>query len=449
MEFYEKFFGKLFFVALITIFLFGLITFGQIAAEEEGKSLNLWLVTDIHHLSPTLYEVGDKIQYMQDTAAGLEIYHSADRLEALVYAIDQAEPKPDGLIVSGDLTFNGELASIKDLAVVFKRIEDLGVPVYTMPGNHDLANGWARGFTKDDLFKTAQIMPEDFESLMADFGYKTALSKDPQSRSYTVDLDQKNRLFMVDSNIYEGQENTNPPQAGGRISETTMAWLDQELAQAQADGRHVIFVLHHNAFNHFKGFEGTFAIDNWADLEQLLDRYHMAVTFCGHIHAQNIGRRTTASGLDRYDVATGSFAVYPNSVGHIVMDDQGLTYDSQVLDVADWAQASGQTDNDLLNYPVYIEQVYQAANRVKLAESVYTDNYLSDQAPKDEIVAFIGRLNQYFFAGTVSEHKDELAADYAKYEPYLAETKAFFLTQYPQMILKEADKDNKYLQVDW
>lgn len=141
---------------------------------EAGPSGTYWLITDIHHLSPDLYKPGDRIQAMQASAAGLDIFQSSARLQALVYQVKEADPRPQAIIVAGDLTFNGERASLEDLAHYFHQIEDLGVPVYVIPGNHDISNGWARGFYSDSSYPVDQVTADQFATTMSDFGYQEA-----------------------------------------------------------------------------------------------------------------------------------------------------------------------------------------------------------------------------------------------------------------------------------
>lgn len=45
------------------------------------------------------------------------------------------------LLAAGDLTFNGEKLSHETVAGLFEEIEAAGVPVLTLPGNHDVNNG--------------------------------------------------------------------------------------------------------------------------------------------------------------------------------------------------------------------------------------------------------------------------------------------------------------------
>ncbi len=76
-------------------------------------------------------------------------------MEALVAQVEQERPK--ALLVSGDLTFNGEYQSFVDLANFFKQIESFGTKVLVEPGNHDIADGWARKFIGEQNYKTRQL----------------------------------------------------------------------------------------------------------------------------------------------------------------------------------------------------------------------------------------------------------------------------------------------------
>ena len=48
------------------------------------------------------------------------------------------EAHPDALILSGDLSLNGEKANHLEFAEKLRKIKDAGIPVYVIPGNHDI-----------------------------------------------------------------------------------------------------------------------------------------------------------------------------------------------------------------------------------------------------------------------------------------------------------------------
>ena len=58
-------------------------------------------------------------------------------LEAFIDEV--IELHPDALVLGGDVTFNGEKQSHIDLSERLRRVQDAGVQVLMMPGNHDLS----------------------------------------------------------------------------------------------------------------------------------------------------------------------------------------------------------------------------------------------------------------------------------------------------------------------
>lgn len=107
--------------------------------KELSSTDEIWVITDPHYLSPELHDQDVAFQKMQNTAAGKDLVYSKERMEALVAQVESERPKV--LIVSGDMTFNGEYQSFIELAEFFKHIEALGTTVLVEPGNHDIADG--------------------------------------------------------------------------------------------------------------------------------------------------------------------------------------------------------------------------------------------------------------------------------------------------------------------
>ncbi|MFQ8842968.1 MAG: metallophosphoesterase family protein [Clostridium fessum] len=53
---------------------------------------------------------------------------------------DMKEEDPDLLILSGDLTLDGEKASHEELAELLEGLSEAGIEVAVIPGNHDINN---------------------------------------------------------------------------------------------------------------------------------------------------------------------------------------------------------------------------------------------------------------------------------------------------------------------
>ena len=108
--------------------------------------------------------------------------------------------KPEALILTGDLTFNGELLSHAALAEKLRAVEAAGVPVYVLPGNHDLDNPNAAAFSGESYRLVPSASAEDFRRIYADFGFDEALGLDGDSLSYSARLNDGTRLLMLDFN---------------------------------------------------------------------------------------------------------------------------------------------------------------------------------------------------------------------------------------------------------
>ena len=94
----------------------------------SGLGETLITATDLHFLAPTLTDHGAFFNQLIENSDGKVISYSEECLEAFV---DQViARKPDVLILSGDLTFNGERESHEALVQKLARIERADIPVF-------------------------------------------------------------------------------------------------------------------------------------------------------------------------------------------------------------------------------------------------------------------------------------------------------------------------------
>ena len=97
--------------------------------------IELIVATDLHYLSPSIVERGEVFEKVYLGGDGKQMNYMSEIPDAFIE--DVIKEKPDGLILSGDLTFNGEKKSHEELVEKFKKVEKSGVPVMVIPGNHD------------------------------------------------------------------------------------------------------------------------------------------------------------------------------------------------------------------------------------------------------------------------------------------------------------------------
>ena len=171
-----------------------------------------------------------------------------ENLRAVVAHINAQVPRPDMVIVSGDITDQGDLASAR---YARSMLDALDMPYYVVPGNHDTRAVILEAFA-----------PDHCRADMADF------------ISYTVETHDI-RLIALDSTIAGAP--------GGALCPARLKWLAQTLAE-QPDTPSLIF-LHHPPIkcgvpeSDTDGFIGALEFANLIHAQSNILR----VT-CGHIH---------------------------------------------------------------------------------------------------------------------------------------------------------------------
>ena len=121
---------------------------------------------------------------MIENADGKAMKYIEELTEAFVSQI--IESGPDALILSGDLSFNGERESHLMLAEKLRRVEDAGIPVLVIPGNHDLDSSKAAAFIGDGYSRVDSVNMREFEEIYADLGFNQALSRTSKPGHYPL-----------------------------------------------------------------------------------------------------------------------------------------------------------------------------------------------------------------------------------------------------------------------
>ena len=97
----------------------------------------IWLLADIHVMAPTLLDSPDNKAWKKDLADQRKMQDlSAPIFDLIVERI--IARKPDALLIAGDLTKDGEKASHEYVIKRLTKIKESGIPVYIIPGNHDV-----------------------------------------------------------------------------------------------------------------------------------------------------------------------------------------------------------------------------------------------------------------------------------------------------------------------
>lgn len=412
----------------------------KVTAPKLKSSDKIWVISDLHHLAAELFDDGSQFQFIKDTAAGKDLDYSQERLETLVWQVEKEQPKV--LLVSGDLTLNGEKASAQELATYFQRIKELGTAVYVIPGNHDVASGWARKYTGDEATPVAQILPTDFAEIFAEMGYAEAFSRDENSLSYAVQPFSDLVFVMLDTNKYVNEKSKSRPQVSGRLRPETQGWFSEVVTQAQSAGALVIPVMHHNLMDHNTVVNKGFTIDEPEKIQQLFFEANLPLVLSGHIHAQSI---TTLKQEQQkiHEIVTSSFASLSNPIGEMTINKEQINYRRQTLQVEKWAAQQQLTDPRLLGYRDYSESLFYQDGEGMAYRTAYDEGWF-DEVKTPIVADFVGRMNVRYFEGFYSEDWTTSVAELKEEEGYLllAAQPESFLTAYIQsMFLSENLED--------
>ncbi|MFD1486047.1 metallophosphoesterase [Lacticaseibacillus baoqingensis] len=352
----------------------------------------LWVTSDTHFIAPSLHDDQTAWGWVKASAAGKDMQDQPIAIKAFVHAALKAHPT--AVIITGDVTFNGALASAKSIAKRLAPLQQAGIHVLAIPGNHDIYDGWARKYTGKAQTKVTQISPKMWRQVFAD-GYQHAASIDPNSLSYAITLNRDYRLLLLDSNIYTIQPSNLAPNTGGQLSKSTLTWLRQQLAVAKKRGQHPLVFMHHNLYPHASHASG-WVLNNAEAVRKLLSAYQVPVVFSGHIHAQDIMADPAGQATPK-EIISASFTQTPGIYGVIKLTPETFDYHTQAQDLTPVLSAK-QKNGHLGHYQRYLATMFKQTQALPIVYQQAKDAGLKGRS----LIAasnFLAELNWRFFSG--------------------------------------------------
>ena len=286
-------------------------------SETSNQILKMVVISDLHVMAP---------QLLVNDGKAIEEYLARDRkmlresaviLDTLVKEI--LDLKPEIVLVTGDLTKDGERASHELVVSQLSHLTDAGIQVLVVPGNHDINNPDAKTYDGDNTAPTDTISRSEFADLYRQMGYDSASRRDPDSLSYCRDVNDRLTILAIDAcmdrlNTFVSRgDSRDHTKASGRLEASTRRWLVDQAAAATASGRRVIAMMHHHLVPHFH-MEDTLAapyvVNDAATLCQQLLQADVHAIFTGHLHISDISQASHDQG-SMTEIATAAAVGYP------------------------------------------------------------------------------------------------------------------------------------------
>lgn len=394
------------------------------------------IASDTHYYPPELTDYGEAFETALSRDDGKTAPYMSQVLDAFFEEV--LELKPTVLVLSGDLTLNGERAGHEELAGKLASLEEKGVKVLVIPGNHDINNPMASSYFGKTEAKVEQVNAAGFYEIYRQFGYDQAISRDESSLSYLYPLDSQNWLLMLDSCQYEPRN-----LVGGRIREETLSWMKTQLDAAEEAGITVVPVAHHNLLKESSLYPDDCTLENSAEVIRLLEAYKLPVYLSGHLHLQRVKKYKAEPGeaADLYhisEIVSDSLALYPSQYGVLSWTENNrLQYRTKEIDVSGWAARSGQTDENLLNFERYGEDTLMEVVGAKVYKKI-GENLPEDQ--RRDMARLYASLNRAYCAGTpVDLQEVKTSPAYKLWERNLPDSVLFMEIQ---DILRDTRQDN-------
>lgn len=312
---------------LLAVVLVFTLTVPALAAEKpQDMNLRIAVMSDLHYLSPDMIADTEDFEHAFNSDRKL-LKESSSVLHEMLERV--RADKPDILLVSGDLTKDGEQECHAALAKQLQQLQQdvPGLKIYVINGNHDIRNYNAKNFNTPDgkAVPATRTHPEDFKRIY-DFVYSDptviatftpAAGNEAGSLSYVARPVEGLTIVAMDTCRYSKENTSNGTdehETSGAISADLEKWVIEQTAAAKARGDLVIGLEHHGLVPHFD-VEPTilpmYLVNGYERIAQEYADAGMSAVFTGHMHAVDIATMTTKAGNTFYDIETGSALTYP------------------------------------------------------------------------------------------------------------------------------------------
>ena len=154
---------------------------------------------------------------------------------------------PTVVVITGDLVHNVQKAEYIRLKQI---LNQLNMPVYLLPGNHD-----SRELIRETFTEHTYLPPADY-------------------LQYTVEA-YPLRMIMLDTNV--------PGEGRGELDSDRLTWLDHQLSEQP--NRPTLLFMHHPPFTTGIDLMDGFGLSGHQDLARIVQKYDCIERIgCGHIH---------------------------------------------------------------------------------------------------------------------------------------------------------------------
>lgn len=407
-------------------------TFKKDGFRRYTDEIEIIHLSDIHYFSSKLTDYGESFKSNIEKDDAKVVRYVEEIMDAFI--LEMVKKKPDIIIISGDLTYNGEKDSHEDLAKKLKILKNRGIQVLVIPGNHDIDNETSKKFFGDDELVAENISVDDFKRIYAEFGYadtEDIISRDKKSLSYIFNFKGVLNILMLDTST--GKNNQ-------YITNSAYKWIDKNIKSIKRNNEGVISVTHQNILAHNKIFVSGYKITNSSKLVEIFNKNNIRLNLSGHMHLQHISEYDSV-----YDAAVGSISLYPNLYAEIKIDMRNsIAYQTRAVDVSFWTEMYGKTDPLLIDFEKTAKNYFIKCTEDQVSLAIRDLDLDKDE--KKKMLDFMINTNLEYFSGTMSRNMD-LTIEHEGYKLWQKYCEKTFMATYLNSIYTEKSNDYSKLVI--
>ena len=222
--------------------------------------------------------------------------------------------KPDLVLITGDLTKDGERLSHEYVKGKLDELRASGIRTLVIPGNHDRGGSIDAVVYDNILTYPAEVATDEwFATQYADYGYGESSEREATTLTYACEPVSNLVVIGIDSGIE------------GTLSAQTLSWVVDKAKAATASGKRVIAMMHHPLIPHVTNAESlvpTYVVSNHDYIRNALIDAGIKVIFTGHFHTSDIAKDYNDEiTKEIFDVNTGSLISYPCDYREVTISD--------------------------------------------------------------------------------------------------------------------------------
>lgn len=325
--------------------------------------LSITVITDTHYYSKKNWLDGDPYKF--PPARAQEYRQGSEEIIRHVFDAVSAKDEPEIILISGDITNNGEITSHMEMRELLRKLKANGKRVYLITATHDYSDsGFSYGFDKDNNeVPVPALKREELYDFYFEFGLNEALDIHKPSMSYVLQLADGCRLLALNDdrgNNYCG------------FTSDCLEWISRQLDKAKRDGEYVIAMTHHPLLApsvFYRLIAPSDMLEDGENVAAFLADKGVRCIFTGHSHIQNISSLKTKNGSEIYDISTSCLVGYPPCYRKVIFNPQenSIAVTTTLVKYVPELKETGE------NLPVFLKELFLgvAGDILRFAETDY------------------------------------------------------------------------------